>query len=298
MKTHALIHAIKQRIKPYYQDDHLCEQYSWWMLQAITNKSRAQLLASSNMLLTDAQQTQLDEWIKKQTVEHMPLQYLLGSVPFNSVDILVRPPTLIARPETEEWTADLIEQLKKINPQALAIADLCTGSGCIALAIAHEFPQAQVTGIDIADSALNLARENAVHNSITNVSWLKSDLFSQVSPNQKFDIIVSNPPYISAEEWQTLQDSVKKWEDYGALVAADNGLAIIKKIIKQAPQYLKNNQDIRAAGIPHLTIEIGYQQGPAVAQLMRDAGFKKVRIKKDWQQNDRIVQGSMPDVVY
>lgn len=297
MKTVELIHAIKEQILPHYHDDHISDQYAWWMLQAITGQSRAQLLAAPKIDLTHAQQAQLTDWIAKQTVEHMPLQYLLGSVPFNSVDILVRPPTLIARPETEEWTAELIEQIQKIKPQPLSIADVCTGSGCIALALADEFPQADVIGIDIADSALNLARENAAHNGITNASWLKSDLFEQITDGHKFDLIVSNPPYISAQEWATLENSVKKWEDRGALVAADNGLAIIKKIIEKAPHYLKDNKDIRSTGIPQLTIEIGYQQGPAVAQLMKDAGYQYVQIKKDWQQNDRVVQGSKPHVV-
>ena len=287
-----LIQQIAHELAPRYKDATLCEQYAWWMLQSILQQDQAHLIAMHSITLTDAQRNQLADWIKKQVVEHMPLQYLLGSVPFNDLDIRVKPPTLIPRPETEEWCSDLIDMLQTAGPQPLQILDLCSGTGCIALALASALPNAQLVGTDIADTALALARENAAHNNIANVTWIQSDLFAQIDKKHQFDLIVSNPPYIAAEEWTTLDDSVKKWEDTRALIAQEHGLHIIKQIIDQAPHYLRNNNPLQAHNIPQVWIEIGYQQGASVAELMKAAGYTHVSIQKDMEGKDRVVKGS------
>ena len=159
----------------------------------------------------------------------------MGSTPFAGLEILTQPPVLIPRPETEEWTVNLIEQLQGLPDKKLQILDLCTGSGCIALALADALPQAKIFGTDISDSALALANHNKIHNHIPNVEFLRSDLFAQIPQKFTFDLIVGNPPYIDEQEWNNLDPSVTQSEDKHALLAADHGLALIKKIIAAAP---------------------------------------------------------------
>ena len=261
------------------------------MLQAVTNKDRAQLIAEKHINLTDKQIETLQSWIQKQISEKIPLQYLLGSVPFNGLEILVEPPILIPRPETEELCYNIIEMLNTLENKKLTILDIGTGSGCIALTIAKAFPESTILATDISDKALNLAQKNATHNNIKNVTFIKSDIYKSIHKN-KFDIIISNPPYIAYEEWKTLDDSVTKWEDKKALVANHEGLVIIERIVLQAPQHLKKNKECTEKNIPQLIIEIGYQQGPASAKLFNKAGFINIRVGKDLEGKDRFVMGS------
>lgn len=204
---------------------------------------------------------------------------------------MVEPPTLIPRQETEEWCVSLIEKLKQIGDQPLRILDLCTGSGCIALSLAKKLPNAQIYASDISDTALTLAQKNATHNKLQNIHFLSSDLLQDIPTNMHFDMIISNPPYISSKEWQEVDASVKEWEDPIALLAPDEGLGIVKQLIAQAKTYLQPNEALQTHGIPQLIIEIGYQQGAAVKALFEKEGFCNVVIKKDMQSNDRIVVG-------
>src|SRR5437762_3036031 len=118
MKTYNALNYIQKissQLIAEYTDPTLCQQYAWWLLQALYNKSKIELVTQNTILLTPAQQQKLDQWITELITHKKPIQYILGSVPFNGLDILVEPPTLIPRPETEEWSANLIDQLKKIG---------------------------------------------------------------------------------------------------------------------------------------------------------------------------------------
>lgn len=287
----ALIQTISQELHRKYQNELLCTQYAWWVLEAITQKNKATLLAHDSISLTHEQQNTLTNWIKKQVEDNIPLQYLIGSVPFASCDILVEPPTLIPRQETEEWCISIIEQLKQLGDQPLRILDVCTGSGCIALSLAKELPHAQIYASDISDTALALAQKNAAHNQLKQITFLSSDLLQDIPRDLQFDIIISNPPYISSQEWQEVDASVKEWEDPIALLAPDEGLALVKQLITQAKKHLKLNPALQKYGIPQLIIEIGYQQGAAVKALFEKEGFCNVIVKKDMHSKDRIVVG-------
>lgn len=295
MKVIDLIHDSQHQLRLVYTDPITCHQYAWWLLEKLTGKKKAQLIAQETISLATSDHNTLQQWLHHLVDEHKPIQYILGSVPFNGIDIIVKPPTLIPRPETEEWTCNLIEQLRSIKREDFSILDLCTGSGCIAVALANAFPNATITAIDIAQSALLLTQENAKHNAVTNVTCLKSDLFNALAEGSAFDLIVSNPPYIAEDEWSSLDVSVTHWEDKRALVAQDHGLAIIERIIHDAPRFLKTNHDIQSKKIPQLTIEIGYQQGHAVKKIMDDAGYYQTQIIKDLEGKDRIVVGSISD---
>lgn len=285
------IQDIANKLQETYNDSLLSEQYAWWILEALTGKNKADLIAKKSLELTLEQQIILTKWLKKLIDEQYPLQYLLGYVPFNNVEILVKPPVLIPRPETEEWTVHIIQKLKKLKNTSITVLDLCTGSGCIAIAIAKELPSTHVFASDIQDHALQLAEKNCFHNKALNMTIIKSNLFDSIPQDLKFDLIVSNPPYITQEEWLNLEPSVKNWEDKRALVAQEDGLGIIAHIIKQAPKFLKPNNELELFNIPQVIIEIGYKQADSVKDLFEKSGYCHVEIEKDLEGKNRIACG-------
>lgn len=296
ININALIGEIEATLSPIYKDHVLREQYAWWTTEAITRSDKATLIALGDISLSDKEQEKLKQWLDKMVTEHMPIQYLLGSVPFNDLDILVEPPILIPRPETEEWTLNLIKQLKNLKELPLNILDLCCGTGCISLAIAKSFPKARVVAGDISDKAINLAAKNAKHNNVNNVTFIQADLYNIVefleSP-RVFDIIVSNPPYISFAEFEELDSSVTSWEDQQALVANDDGLAILEDIIEDAPDYLNHNPEMERLKIPQLVVEIGYKQAHKVTDFFKSFGFTDIQVHKDLEGKDRYVTGRL-----
>jgi release factor glutamine methyltransferase len=284
------INDIRHKLASMY-DDTLCQQYAWWILQAICDKTKTELIMQETLMLSNAQQQKIDTWIQKLVTDKMPLQYLLGSVPFADCDILVQAPTLIPRPETEEWCLHIIEYLQLLDNAQIKILDLCTGSGCIAIALSHHVPRAEIVATDTADTALELTEKNSEHNKIRNVTTIKSDLFESIPRGMLFDMIVSNPPYIALSEFDSLDETVKCWEDRGALIADDDGLAIIKKIIMQAPNFIVINNEMQQKNIPQLVIEIGYTQGDVVKNFMNLAGYNDIFVHKDLEGKDRFVTG-------
>ncbi len=291
----ALIAEIQKKLLAIYDDPALCQQYAWWTLQAITNRSQAALVRNPDQPLTEEQENRLFHWLDALINAHMPIQYLIGSVPFANLEILVKEPVLIPRPETEEWTLNLIEQLDPLRDTKLHILDLCTGTGCIALALAKALPEANILTTDISQDALDLAEKNARHNRIDNATFLLSDLFADIPP-QQFDLIVCNPPYIAPAEWKTLDRSVTVWEDKKALVAPEEGLALIKKIIQQAPAYMRYNAAMVKHKIPQLLLEIGPTQADAIVTLMQQACYISITVHKDLEKKDRVVSGSINHV--
>jgi len=285
------INQIAGKIAAAYDDDILSQQYAWWILQAICCKTKTELIMQATLILNPAQQQKIDDWIRQLVVDKIPLQYLLGAVPFAECDILVEPPILIPRPETEEWCLYVIELLGLLSHKKIKILDICTGSGCIAIALSYHVPMAEIVATDISDKALQLTAKNMEWNKIKNVTVIKSDLFAAIAQDALFDMIVSNPPYITEKEFAVLEDSVVLWEDHGALLAADEGLAIIKKIIHQAPDFIQKNEEMQQKNIPQLVIEIGYNQGIAVKNIMQAAGYNQVVVHKDLEGKDRFVTG-------
>lgn len=261
------------------------------LLQKITGKSLISLLSECHVALTSEQEEQLARSLYEHCKEYKPLQYILGTVPFGDLEIIVEPPTLIPRPETEEWVLHLIDQLQGLHNKALTILDMCTGSGVIALSFAKQFPQATIYAVDNEARALKLAQKNAVHNDITNIQVIQSDLFSGLPKTVLFDLIVTNPPYISTTEYELVDPMVKQWEDTKALIAEDNGLAIIKKIIEKTPAWLKPNSELLHHGLANVYCEIGYTQGLAVKQVMQQYGYENVHILKDLAGHDRVAAG-------
>jgi len=276
-----------QKLLSVYHEHQTATQVAWWLLEKATQKSRAELLTTKTITQEVQQKTEL--WVSQIIDEHMPVQYILGSVPFLELDITVRAPILIPRPETEEWCQKLITLLASAQAQKFNLLDLCSGTGCIALSIAHAFPAADVTALDINPQACELIKLNKKNNSIGNCTVIESDLFTQLPKDKKYSVITANPPYITQQEWHTLEPHVKNWESPQALVAENEGLEIIEKIINQAPAYL----DKRIDGVAQLWIEIGSAQAEPVIQLFKKAGYRDISIIKDLYDKNRVITGSL-----
>lgn len=247
------------------------------LLSFVTGKARTFLLAFGETMLTDDQARQLDALLIRR-ISGEPIAYLTGEREFWSLPLTVSPATLIPRPDTE----CLVEQaLLRLPSAPCSILDLGTGSGAIALAIASERADCQVTGVDAQPDAVTLAKHNAERLGITNVRFFLSDWFSSLS-QQHFALIVSNPPYIDADDIHLSQGDVR-FEPESALVAAENGLADLRIIIEDAVNHLL------PAG--WLLLEHGWRQGAAVRQLLQDNGFERIETCRDYGNNDRVSLG-------
>ena len=216
------------------------------------------------------------EDIYQQLVAHKPAQYIIGQADFYGMQLRVDERVLIPRPETEE----LVELILAENPETnLSVLDIGTGSGAIALALAKNRTDWSVTAADISQEALDLALENAKNQNL-NIFFKKSDCFAEIS--EKYDIIVSNPPYISREDESEVGLNVLNAEPHLALFADEDGLAIYRRIAEDVKDYLKDGGKIY--------LEIGYKQGQSVPELFRKhLPEKRVRTLKDQFGQDRMV---------
>lgn len=210
---------------------------------------------------------------------HEPLQYVTGHCEFYGRDFAVTPATLIPRPETEELVALCADFLRE-QPRG-EVLEIGVGSGCVITTLALEAPQHQYTGVDISQEALAVARVNAERLGVSDIALMVSDVYRQV-PEQQYLAIVSNPPYISEAEKSVMDASVLTYEPETALFAAEDGLAIYRRIAEQLEAYLL--PEGRAY------FEIGYRQGAAVQALMATAcPERNVRVVKDMAGLDRMV---------
>ena len=214
--------------------------------------------------------------IFQQLAAHKPAQYIIGQADFYGMQLKVDERVLIPRPETEE----LVELILAENPETnFSVLDIGTGSGAIALALAKNRSAWSVTAADISQEALNLASENAKNQKL-NIFFKKSDCFAEIS--EKYDIIVSNPPYISREDESEVGLNVLYSEPHLALFADEDGLAIYRRIAEDAKDYLKDGGKIY--------LEIGYKQGQSVPELFRKhLPEKRLRTLKDQFGQDRMV---------
>ncbi len=283
------IAQIIQQLLVATQDPQHAEQEAWWLLEAITNKSRTDLLAR-NYRITQEEQAQLAHAIKQRVVNHKPLQYILGDVPFCGLTMRIRPPILIPRPETEEWVTWLIEGYQKAAITTFTALDLCTGSGCIALALAKHFPHATILGVDINPEAIKLADENKQANNLNNVTFLTSDLYENLPTDVSCNLIVSNPPYLAPEEYQQLEADVRNWEDERAFVGGSDGMIFYHRILSQAAQWL---QPSMAKKLPQVVMEIGPAQEEHLEPLLKQLNITAYIIHRDLQGRQRWISLSL-----
>ena len=250
---------------------------SWYLLEAVTGWSRTDFLMRRGDALTEEQLPLLERFqeLVRRRGERIPLSYLTGWRNFCGLEFAVNEAVLIPRQDTECLVEALLPKAKGAE-----ILDMCTGSGCIAISLAVLGKAAAVTGVDISEAALTVAKSNG-ERLAPGVRFLQSDLFEQVEG--RFDIIVSNPPYIQSEVIETLEPEVKDHEPRLALDGTADGLFFYRRIVELAPQYLREDGT--------LAFEIGYDQGQDVSELMRNQGFVDVIVKPDLTGLDRVVLG-------
>lgn len=248
------------------------------LMQYILNKSRQYVIVNDREELDNIKEKQYLEEIKI-LKKGVPIEHITHQKEFMKLSFFVDKNVLIPRQDTEILVEEVINIAKKNN--AKKILDLCTGSGAIAVSLAKYLPQAEITAIDISNEALKIAKKNAISNNVENqITFISSDMFTNLN-EEKFDIIVSNPPYIKTNVIKNLDIQVQN-EPYIALDGGKDGLDFYKKIINESYQYLKYNG--------YLCLEIGFDQKIDVIELIENTeSFTGTYSKKDLFDNDRII---------
>ncbi|AFU20391.1 peptide chain release factor N(5)-glutamine methyltransferase [Actinobacillus suis] len=252
------------------------------LLQAVTKRSKSAIFAFGETELSQTEISQLEALLTRR-LQGEPMAYILGEKEFWSLPLKVSPHTLIPRPDTERLVEIALDWAYKRlkTQQTLQILDLGTGTGAIALALASELgDKAQILGVDFKAEAVALAETNRQNLGFNNVSFLQSDWFSALE-NQQFDLIVSNPPYIDKQD-ENLKYGDVRFEPLSALVAEEDGLSDLQKIIQNAPLYLYDNGA--------LMLEHGWQQAQAVQQIFKQYQWDEVASFQDYGGNDRLTK--------
>jgi release factor glutamine methyltransferase len=252
------------------------------LLMFVLGVNRAYLYAHPERELTGEEETRYDEALA-QRATGMPSQYITGHQEFWGLDFIVSPAVLIPRPETEHLVETVLELAREI-PQA-KIVDVGTGSGCIALALAHELKNADVCGVDVSADALEIARANAARLRLdARVHFARSDVLSSLAEASDFDFVVSNPPYVGFGEADKVQKSVRDFEPRVAVFAGERGLDVIGPLVQQAHAALKPGR--------WLALEIGYSMRDAVLNLLDPTMWEDIRVVPDLQGIPRVVAAS------
>lgn len=242
---------------------------------------RIQLYTNYDEPLTDAQRATMRDLVKRRAAAE-PVAYLVGHREFFGLDFRVTKDVLIPRPDTETLVVEAIEALKA--QAAPRVLDVGTGSGCIAISLAVNCPNAEVTAIDLSAAAMDIAQTNAhTHNVAGRIRWLCGDLFAPLNASEQFDLIASNPPYIAVAEIEMLSADVRLHEPRSALDGGPDGLDIIRRLIAGAPQHLVSQGK--------LLIEISGEQADSVTQLLATNGhYDDIAVLKDLAKQPRVVR--------
>ena len=254
------------------------KMYARECLMEVLNVSFAQLLARSPLSLSAEQWSALDGMIVRLS-QNEPLQYVLGHTPFHGLDFKVSPDVLIPRPETSELV-DWVISCSSAFPE-LHILDAATGSGCIAVSLANALPKAHVSALDVSDAALRVARSNASACGVV-VDFFKFDLLAGMTLPARYDVVVSNPPYVCDSEKAAMEANVLDYEPHLALFVSDSDpLIFYRRLAKLAFDALNDG------GM--LFLEINERFGAQTCSLISDSGFSQVTLKKDFFGKDRMI---------
>lgn len=253
------------------------------IIRYITKLSNNEIISRYNENLADFQ---FEMWksVMEQRLSHYPLQYIIGEWSFYGLNFLVGEGCLIPRADTEVLVDTAFEFLK--GNEKARVLDLCAGSGCIGITIANRFKETSVTLVEKYDVPYSYCERNIHKNPSETMSLVKADVFD-FEPEGKFDLIVSNPPYISAKDMENLSEEVLNEPD-SALYGGEDGLDFYRVILKRYVKYL--NVD----GM--LAVEVGYDQSDAVKEMFKQAGFKNIKTAKDLNGIERVVYGTVTDI--
>jgi len=253
------------------------------LLSHVLGMQRIELYTHFDNVVGKEQLDRLHDLVKR-AAEYEPVAYLTGKTEFYSLELNITPDCLIPRPETELLVEKAIQFLRNRSGTQM-VCDLCTGSGCVAVAIARNFDGADIIATDISDAALGVAAANIDKYKLKGrIKLFCGDLFEPIlaqSGGKRFDLIVCNPPYVTASEFEALDKNVKDYEPKSALLAGKDGLEVSKKVIEQADKFLKSD----AA----LMLEVGCGQEEPVRELLKSAEcFLEVKVEKDFQGIGRV----------
>ena len=258
---------------------------AWYLLEYVTGVSKAMYFAEPERAVSEENADRYIDCIRRRAA-HIPLQHITGEQEFMGYPFYVNEHVLIPRQDTET----LVEEAIQVMRPKMKILDMCTGSGCIVLSILkmcrekYYMTELQGIGADVSEEALKVARENGKRLEVP-VTWIQSDLFAKIPEEEKYDVIVSNPPYIETAVIDTLQEEVRLHDPYIALDGKEDGLYFYRRIISEAGKYLKPQGK--------LMFEIGCEQAKAVEELMKNAGYEQITVKKDLAGLDRVVYGTL-----
>lgn len=258
---------------------------AWYLLEYVTGVSKAMYFAEPERAVSEENADRYIDCIRRRAA-HIPLQHITGEQEFMGYPFCVNEHVLIPRQDTEI----LVEEAIQVMRPKMKVLDMCTGSGCIVLSILkmcrEKFYMTDLQGIgaDVSEEALKVARENGRRLGVP-VTWIQSDLFVKIPEEEKYDVIVSNPPYIETAVIDTLQEEVRLHDPYIALDGKEDGLYFYRRIISEAGKYLKTQGK--------LMFEIGCDQAEAVEELMKNAGYEQITVKKDLAGLDRVVYGTL-----
>ncbi|VBB48263.1 Release factor glutamine methyltransferase [uncultured Paludibacter sp.] len=273
---------IKTLLSDVYSEEEI-HVFTYTVLEKITGYTKTHLLADKNIILSESQKNDAEEMVLR-LKKGEPIQYILGETKFFGLKFTVNPSVLIPRPETEELVQWILNDLPP-NPLKGEYLDVGTGSGCIAISLKKHLPNATVSAIDISADALKIAKENAKLNDVK-IDFIQKDILKTDILDKKYDIIVSNPPYVPQNDKQEMHSNVLDYEPHIALFVEDNNpLVFYRKIAELA----KNNLTKHGA----LYFEIHKNQGENCQRMLSSLGFKNIQIKKDISGNDRMIKANV-----
>ena len=283
-----IISQISSQLQSAYPEDE-ARSLAWWIMEELTGKSRTELqFGCKDTAFSSIMQEKSQEIISR-LLHFEPIQYIFGHTLWCGLDLLVTPATLIPRPET----AELVERINKPTQtlpegKALKVLDVGTGSGCIAIALKKAHPSWSVTGIDISPEAIAIARENARRNNVE-VNFQVADIFDFNEENPKYDVVVSNPPYICESEKTSMRPNVLNFEPSTALFVPDSDpLLFYRRIAELFSLPLEGKGRERG-----LFFEINEAFGEELMQLLDSLGYTDIQIHKDIYGKDRIIEARM-----
>ncbi len=254
------------------------------LLTRLLGMTRTDLYLGRERILTPEESQRLESWLRRRAAGE-PLQYVTGRAAFRGLDLAVNPSVLIPRPETEGLVEAVLGVLRAEAARWTAprVLDLGTGSGALALAIAHEWPEAAVTATEASEAALAVARANAASLGLpARIQFLKGDWFEPVAADEKFEVVVSNPPYIATGEWDALPEEVRAFEPHQALFSGASGLEALREIVDESPLHLV------AGGL--LALELAEMRAAEVSAWLEGAhDWAGVRLLDDLAGRPRVL---------
>ena len=269
------LNNIREQLSTFYPKEEI-RSVSLWIAEFVTKCSPTQLLAF-DVELTSEWELQINEIIEKLR-KNYPIQYIIGEVEFCDLRFSVNENVLIPRPETAELVLWILQETK-----AKTILDIGTGSGCISISLAKKIESAQIYAFDVSTLAIEVAKKNAIKNGVKNIHFQEVNILKPYEGEEKYDLIVSNPPYITQKEKQDMQKQIIDFEPNIALFVEDEEpLIFYEKIAKFAQQHLQKNG--------FLFFEINRQFGREIISLLKNLNFSEIELKKDSFGNDRMIK--------